>query len=240
MYWNGLAKDAKQHCKNCKACQLAKPTKKYGKLPAKVAESLPWQKVSVDLIGPFTVNSPSGTKQLLALTALDPATNWFEICALPDKNPVTVMTAFHNIWLCRYPRPESVTLDNGGEFKRTFKEMLDNYGIAIHVTTAYNPQANSMIKRVHATLEHMLRTFELDNTTFSEEAPWDSYLQSCAWALRSTYHTTLQATPGELVYGRDMLQGIAFQANWDLIRTRKQKLINLNNSKENASRLDHV
>jgi hypothetical protein len=34
-------------------------------------------------------------------------------------------------------------------------------------------------------------------------------------AIRSTYHTTLQATPCQLVFGRDMIYNIAFRANWD-------------------------
>jgi hypothetical protein len=34
-------------------------------------------------------------------------------------------------------------------------------------------------------------------------------------AIRSTYHTTLQATPCQLVFGRDMIHNIAFRANWD-------------------------
>jgi hypothetical protein len=35
------------------------------------------------------------------------------------------MDAFHNNWLCRYPRPIQVTFDNGSEFKSVFKEMCD-------------------------------------------------------------------------------------------------------------------
>jgi hypothetical protein len=37
-------------------------------------------------------------------------------------------------------------------------------------------------------------------------------------AIRSTYHTTLQATPCQLVFGRDMIHNIAFRANWDQIQ----------------------
>jgi hypothetical protein len=43
------------------------------------------------------------------------------------------------------------------------------------------------------------------------------------YAIRSTYHTTLQATPYQLVFGRDMIQNIAFRANWDQIQKTKKK-----------------
>jgi hypothetical protein len=55
-------------------------------------------------------------------------------------------------------------------------------------------------------------------------------------AIRSTYHTTLQATPCQLVFGRDMIHNIAFRANWDQIQKRKQKIINKSNQKENKNK----
>jgi hypothetical protein len=52
-------------------------------------------------------------------------------------------------------------------------------------------------------------------------------------AVRSTYHTTLQATPWQLVFGRDMIHNIALRANWGQIQKRKQEIINKSNQKEN-------
>jgi hypothetical protein len=52
-------------------------------------------------------------------------------------------------------------------------------------------------------------------------------------AIRSTYHTTLQATPCQLVFGRDMIHNIAFRANWDQIQKRNQDIINKSNQKQN-------
>ena len=56
------------------------------------------------------------------------------------------------------------------------------------------------------------------------------------FAIRSTYHTTLQATPAQLVFGRDAILNVQFKANWTYIKERKQKLINENNRRENAKR----
>ena len=68
-----------------------------------------------------------------------------------------------------------------------------------------------------------------------EDNPFDYFLQSTAWAIRSTYHTTQQATPCQLVFGRDMIHNIAFKANWNQIQKQKQDLINKSNDKENKS-----
>ena len=52
--WKNLRGDVQKACKTCKVCQLTKRKSiKYGKLPAKVAESKPWEILCVDLIGPY-------------------------------------------------------------------------------------------------------------------------------------------------------------------------------------------
>jgi hypothetical protein len=89
----------------------------------------------------------------------------------------------------------------------------------------------------------MLRSFDLEhnheNLEEQEDNPFDYFLQSTAWAIRSTYHITLQATPCQLVFGREMIDNIAFRANWDQIRERKQDIINTFNQKENKSRIPY-
>jgi hypothetical protein len=64
-----------------------------------------------------------------------------------------------------------------------------------------------------------LRSFELENNHENleeqEDNPFDYFLQSTAWAIRSIYHTTLQATPCQLVFGRDIIHNITFRENWD-------------------------
>jgi hypothetical protein len=66
----------------------------------------------------------------------------------------------------------------------------------------------------------MLRSFDLENNHENlqeqQDNPFDYFLQSTAWlSIRSTYHTTLQAIPCQIVFGRDMIHNIAFRANLD-------------------------
>ena len=57
--------------------------------------------------------------------------------------------------------------------------------------------------------------------------------------MRSTVHATTRATPTQLVFGRDALLNIGFEANWQHIKERKQKRILQNNARENESRIVH-
>jgi hypothetical protein len=123
--WPNLRNDVEAAVKNCHECQIGKKVrKKYGDLPEKMAERpIAWNRVDVDLIGPLAVNTPSGNKELLALTMIDPSTGWFEVKDVKDKSAKESMNTFDDVWLPRYPRPEYIGFNNGGEYKNIFEEL---------------------------------------------------------------------------------------------------------------------
>ena len=241
LYWPGLHKHVHDHVKHCDVCQRVKGSrKKYGKLPPKTHPPLvPWNRVDIDLVGPFKVNTPKGQFEFRALTMIDPATGWFEVKDVVSPSAEDAMVAFDDTWLSRYPRPEFLGFDGGSEYKSVFNQMRLNYGMKRCQSTPYNPQANGVIERVHQVLNNCLKTFELENQDLNERDPWGPFLAAAAFAIRSTYHTTLQASPAQLVFQRDMLLPIQFVADWASIRERKQAVSNKNNENENRSRVPH-
>jgi hypothetical protein len=68
---------------------------------------------------------------------------------------------------------------------------------------------------------NVLRVFELEEREPDPEDPWNEFLQAFAFGISSTFHTTLQASPGQLVFGRYMIHDVRFQANWDRIKGNK-------------------
>jgi hypothetical protein len=72
-----------------------------------------------------------------------------------------------------------------------------------------------------------------------ENDPCGPFLSSVAYTIRSTFHTTLKATPGQLVFGRDMVLPIKSMAYWGAIEQQRQKEMGRNNRRENASRISH-
>ena len=121
------------------------------------------------------------------------------------------------------------------------KEMLsDEYGCTINRITTRNPQANAIVERVHQTIGNMIRTWFVDDPDLGDTNPFGGLLAAVAFATRATIHTTLNATPTQLVFGRDALLNIEFHADWESIRARKQQRINKNNAAENAKRLEHT
>ena len=65
--------------------------KKYGKLPAKSAEETPWNKLCVDLIGPYRILRKGKEPLILkSVTMIEPVTGWFEVTQYNDKNAMTI------------------------------------------------------------------------------------------------------------------------------------------------------
>jgi hypothetical protein len=65
--------------------------KKYGWLSPKEAEASLWDKMCIDLIGPYTIRR-KGKKDLICkcVTMIDPATGWVEILQYNAKRSITV------------------------------------------------------------------------------------------------------------------------------------------------------
>ena len=84
----------------------------------------------------------------------------------------------------------------------------------------------------------MIRAMEIQDTENITD-PFKGILSAVCFAVRATVHTTLQASPSQLVFGRDHVLNIKYQANWKQIKDRKQRIINKNNEIENKKRKEY-
>jgi hypothetical protein len=106
-------------------------------------------------------------------------------------------------------------------------------------TTVKNPQANGILERVNQVLGQMIRTAELDMADSVTPNDVDVFLDNTAWAIRSTYHTALKASPGAAIFGQDMLFDIPLVADWCKIGERKLSLTDRGNQHKNAKQIDY-
>ena len=240
----------KDLCRKCDRCQKGKKRKRsYAHVPPKEAVTRPWHTVCVDLIGNYEITSRDGTAlEFACLTMIDPATGWFEIIELPtrmitekdkktgkevtreiiDKTSATISYLFNKAWLSRYPRPKEVLCDNGSEFKLHLKELCEQYSVKRKPTTSKNPAANAILERIHGVFGDMMRTSDINNLEHVDSQLIDEFITNTAWAIRSSYHTVLKATPGAAIFGRDMLFDLPYIAEWDEICKHRQKQVKKN------------
>ena len=84
----------------------------------------------------------------------------------------------------------------------------------------------------------MLRTAKIDMADSVDASDIDTFLTNVSWAICSTYHTVLKASPGAANFGWDMLFNIPFLADWNKIGDYRQRQTDLNTERENRTRKD--
>ena len=88
---------------------------------------------------------------------IDLAIGWFELHTTEGKSAVEIANLVEQTWLSRYPWPQEIVYNRGSEFMGDFANMIANdYGITKRLISVRNPQANSIIERVHQTLENII------------------------------------------------------------------------------------
>ena len=227
----------------CEICQINKPVNiNYGLLPERHANLVPWYSVAVDLIGPWKITVNGTELEFNALTCIDPVTNLTEMVQLDRKTAEHVANKFQNLWLARYPKPFKVIHDNGGEFiGQEFQDKLLQWGIEDSPTTSRNPTANAICERMHLVIGNILRTrFNNPNNapTFADaRQAVDDGLAACNHAMRCAVTNALKNnTPGEVVFGRDMLLNIPVVIDLVSLQQHRQFVINENLRRENSRR----
>ena len=99
--------------------------------------------------------------------------------------------------------------------------MLNGHGIRGRPIASKNPQANSLCERMHQTVANSLRAMRQMNPPDGIQAATqlvDTALANCLFAVRSTVHSALQASPGSLAFSRNMILDIRMIADWTPIQ----------------------
>ena len=99
--------------------------------------------------------------------------------------------------ICRYGIPHELISDRGVHFRGKVDAFVQEYGIQHHRSSVYRTQtngaaevANKNIKRI---LQKMVKT----------SRDWSKKLHFSLWAYRTSFRTSIGATPFSLVYGME-------------------------------------
>jgi transposase InsO family protein len=201
--WHGMARDINAWCRDCQTCQRGKVTKQ----PPAMVQNFPtpcrrFAHVHVDLVGPLP-RSEDG--HVYVLTVIDRSTRWVEAFPVKNIEATTCAEQFVAGWIARFGVPATVTTDRGTQFtSATWAGMCSQLGIEHNLTTAFHPQANGMVERVHRQIKDALHAREA-GLAWHSHLPWvllglraapkeDSGISSAERVLGSPLHL-----PGELL-----------------------------------------
>ena len=85
------------------------------------------------------------------------------------------------------------------------------------------PTSECNTERVHQVITTMLCTTDLDMANTVVTSDINAYLTDAAWAIHSTYHTVLKASPGAAIFGWDTLYDTSsFLTDWNKIGDHRQ------------------
>ena len=158
--WPQIKADMRAMTKTCLKCQWDK----WVNSPAPDERFKP---VHIDITGPLPICE--GHKYLL--TYVNRFSRWCEALLMLDMSAYTTARTFLAGWVARYNMPERVMTDRGRQFEselfRKWSQLLGTQNIH---TTAYHPQANGIMERLHCSLKAFLHA-ELTSTKWLEHLP---------------------------------------------------------------------
>lgn len=191
-----MVKDIKTYVNNCEICKCSKPPNRLMKPPlgGQFNVERPWQRVYVDLLGPY----PRSTKgKTLIFIILDHFTKFVILKTLSKATATNIVNCLKEELFFVHGVPEIIHSDNGGQFKsKEYNDLLKEFGIIASKTALYSPQSN-LSERVNRSIIVAIRSYIMKNT----HTQWDKYLGEIGSALRNAFHETVASTPHYLLYG---------------------------------------
>jgi len=191
--WPSIKKDCRRWTKGCLECQRNKITRHVITPPMNFRPPTQrFEHIHTDI-----VTMPYSEGYRYCLTIIDRFSRWPEAIPLANIEAPTVAKALYNGWIVRFGTPLRITTDQGTQFEsRLFKELNILLGATHLHTTAYHPQANGMIERIHRQLKTAIKCHNTNR--------WTEILPTVLLGLRAAWREDLKSTAAELVYGEPM------------------------------------
>ena len=203
--WPAVNSDAARWARECIDCQRSKVTRHV--VPPIGEFEVPSRRfahLNVDLV---SLPVSNGYNHLL--TVVDRFTRWPVAIPLQDISAETVADAFVHGWVSTYGVPQAVTTDRGSQFTSSiWTQLLKAWGIKPLLTTAYHPEANGLVERLHRRLKEALMALCRGSPEL-----WYWKLPSALLSIRTTLKPDIGSSPADLVFG----EGLALPA--DLLPT---------------------
>lgn len=192
----------------------------------------------IDLAGPWKAKVDGKIVTFHTLTIIDPFTSWLEVIPIMTKEATHVRDMIEQEWLRRYPRPSRVIYDQGGEFlSQELHSLSLKWFFKKEPTTIKNPRANAIVERLHRIMGDMIRAQLVKYHPHDD--PIRDICSAVAYGIRATVHGTTMYTPGQLVFGKDMILRSDVEVNMELVRRRRESAIAHNNQRENRRRIKY-
>jgi transposase InsO family protein len=154
--WPNLAADVRAWCRACQDCARAKVTAQPKAPVQPITVPLArFSHIHLDLVGPLPA-SAEGFSHLL--TVIDRFSRWCEALPLRSTTAEACAAALVAGWVARFGVPTIITSARGPQFSSAvWAAFTTKLGILHTMATAYHPQSNGMVERLHRRLKEALK-----------------------------------------------------------------------------------
>jgi cleavage and polyadenylation specificity factor subunit 1 len=110
--------------------------------------------IHIDLVGPLQLSNNC----LHILTVIDHTSKWMEAIPLVETSVAAYTKALTFSWISRFGVPKTITSEHGLQFaSNLWSQLCLMLNIAHRQTTAYHPETNGTVERLHRRLKDALR-----------------------------------------------------------------------------------
>jgi hypothetical protein len=143
-------------------------------------------------------------------TIIDRTSKWMEAIPLSGTSAAACAKAFTFTWISRFV-PETITSYRGPQFtSNLWFQLCEMLNISHKQTTAYYPESNGAVERLHCCLKDALRARDATATARSEELPF------VLLGLRAQPSEDTGLSPAEAVFGAQIVFSNEFLQNDEL------------------------
>lgn len=207
VFWKGMQKDVAEYIQSCDICEYKGKAADRAHDPQLILRHpqvyRPFQRVSVDLIGPFP-KSRVGNKHVVVI--VDHFTKWSIAAPIVTKEAPQVAEVLIQHMYMLFGPAEVLLSDNGGEItaNQLNAEIFQRLGSYLTNTTGYHPASNGQVERINKVYKDAIAKYTDDK----EHEDWDAFLPLISHSINTSVSTTTGYTPYMLLFGRECRQSI--------------------------------
>jgi hypothetical protein len=196
-WWPSMTLDYQRFIQVCNQCQLDRSSNRiHNQRPIQPLPSVafPFERWGIDFIQNLPETS-KGNKHIIS--AIDYGTRWVVLKAVKRMDTNTVIEFLYSNILVNYGAPYEIITDRGSSILADAVSEYEKIQKIKHkASSAYHPQTNGMVERMHAMVGHSI-------TTLTEGRPrrWDEFLDQTVFSLRVRTHSVTGFSPFYLLYG---------------------------------------
>lgn len=196
-FWKGMAKEIQHYVRNCVTCQKSKPdlAASPGLLQPLPIPNRIWDEISMD----FIEGLPSSHGKQVIFVVVDRLSKYAHFIAL--SHPYTaldVAQAFLDNIFKLHGMPSTIVSDRDPVFlSSVWTDLFTLQGVSLNKSTAYHPQTDGQTEIVNKCLETYLRCMCTE-----KPSSWFKWLSLAEWWYNTHFHSSIQTSPYEVVYGQ--------------------------------------